>query len=147
MNISFQGVETVVTNDDITIGQLDAASEDLRAFVVGNDSDTTPSDPTVGELMVMMKKMEERIQLLQEEAVQERKKTGEQIQLLQEEVVQERKKKEDSVAMLRNYTVAHGRALEKALCHGVRFKIFFFKLTNYTARILQISTGLDSMMF
>ena len=137
----------VVTDDDTTIGQLDAASADLRAVVFSKNSDTTPSDPAVGELMVMMKRMEERIQLLQEEAVQERKKTGEQIQLLQEEAVQERKMKEESAAMLRDYTVAHGRALEKAIRHGVRFNFFFFELTNYTARIPRISTGLDTAMF
>ncbi len=93
----------VVTDNDTTIGQLDAASEDLRAIVFSKDSDTTPSDPAVEELMVIMKRMEELIQLLQEEVVQKRKKTGEQIQLLQVEAVQERKMKEESVVMLHHF--------------------------------------------
>lgn len=127
-----KGVGTVVTDEDTTIGQLEAASEDLRAVVLGKE-DTTPPD-SASELMVMMKRMEEQIKLLQEESVQERKKTEEdrkkteeEIQTLRDEALQERKLKEESLVQLQMYTINHGIALEDAVLRQVNFN-FYFKL-------------------
>ena len=94
------------------------SEQGLHAIVSGKDS-------AVDELLARFTAMEKRVLEMEKEALQEKTK------------------KEESEAKLR-YTMAHGRALEKALRRNVRFNFFSNLNTNYIARIPRISTALDT---